>query len=93
MEITSRQLLAYRSYTEVLESLDTFADWLNFGDFMELLSTRASIEDQVNADQFNDRERELLEELDARMSEVLSDADVKQLQRESRELPVREWWR
>jgi len=93
MDINSLQLRAYRNYTEQLEARDDFSDWLQYGDFMELVSTRASLDDQLNDESLNDREMELLRELDARMAEVLIDDDVQEMRRVSEELPVEEWWR
>lgn len=94
MELNNPQLIAYLHYVESLETHDDFDQWLIHGDFMELLSTRASLSDvEKQAGTLNEREGELLQELDARLAGVLSDEDVKQLQRESVELPVVEWWR
>jgi len=78
-----------QQYRDLIYSIDhdiIIDEWLKYGDFMLLISLRASLE-EASEEYASD-----IKEIDEEFAMIVTSDQLDQLEREAQDQPVSEWW-
>lgn len=84
-----------KKYKQAIDSITSPADiddWITYGDWMLLTTVRIVLEEAIQHESLGSEDREMVVQLDARLGNIMTEAQLKELGQMEPDMPLKKWW-